>query len=205
MMKTKTWITIVVAVTVMIIFAVNIRYVDYFSKQVLSRHIKEFQTSWQQNGRAGSFDETYQTGDLRLARLELDASWKHVKNIYGAPFRRKVETIESPNNPDYVVYLTSWIYPDFEVRFINSIEKSLPKPKEPGNVFAITVKSNKFQSYRGIRVEDPVSKVIERYGPASNAIIDDRGSKFYEWQLNYIRFGVSKGKVSEIEVSQNPD
>ena len=204
-MKAKTRIMMVIVFGVIVAFAVGFRYVDYFSQQVFSRDITEFQTVWKQNGRIRSFDETYHGGDLRLARLELGASWKHVTNIYGAPFRRKVEKIESPNNPDYVVYLTSWIYPDFEVCFLNSVEKSLPKPEEPGNVFAITVKSNKFQSYRGIRVGDPVGKIVERYGPASTGILDESGSKFYEWQLNYIKFGVSRGKVSNIEVSQNPD
>ena len=204
-LKGKVWLTMLVILTVIIIFLFNAKYMDYFSKQVFSQNIKEFKTEWKTKGQVDSFFQTYHDGDLRLARIELGSSWKHVKNIYGESFKTKIETTESPYSSNEILYYTTWIYPDFEVCFVNTVKKNHPKPKELSDIFTITLTSNRFQSYRGVKIGDSINKVKERYGIASSGILDDKGSKFYEWQLSYIRFGVSKGKVSAIEVSQNPD
>jgi hypothetical protein len=180
-------------------------FITYYGRQVLSGNIKEFSTPWHPAGNGMSFQSTYRDEDLRLARLELGTSSERVRNLYGSPLHIKVITVESPNNANYNVYCTYWTYPDFEAVFENSAEKKQPRPKDRGHLFLVTVKTNKFKSYRGIKVGDPISLVKQRYGSPSNNISDDRGSIFYEWQLSYIKFGNVNGKVSEIELGENAD
>jgi hypothetical protein len=204
-LKRIIWIVLFLVVVILIVFVFNLRSIEYCSKQILSQNIKEFTTLWQPQGRVRSFEATYRDEDLRLARLVLGSSPKHVRNLYGIPLRTKNLTAQSPNNADYTLYCTYWIYPDFEVGFENSAEKTQPKPKDIGHIFVITVKSKKFHSFRGIKVGDPISRVMERYGVPSKNIYDDFGSIFYEEELCYIKFGQSKGKVSEIELGENAD
>ncbi len=204
-MKRITWIIIIAVIILILVCALNMRFIIYYSKQVLSQNIKEFPTSWHQTGNIQSFESTYHEEDLRLVRLELGTSSGHVRNLYGAPLRTKVITVASPNNADYTVYCTYWTYPDFELGFQNSAEKTRPRPQDIGHLFMITVKTDKFQSYRGIKVGDPMGLVKKRYSVPSQTIYDDLGSIFYEWQLSYIKFGQIKGKVSEIELGENAD
>jgi hypothetical protein len=207
-LKRKTRIMLVIVLWLAVILVFNGKYIHYFTQEFFGSNIQEFKTVWRPEGRVTSFESTYNDEDFKLARLELDSSWRQVKNIYGEPFRKKTLSAVSPNNADYTVYYTYWIYPGFEVGFENSGHKYRPRPRDIGHIFVITVKTDQFQSYRGIRVGDPMVKVIERYGTPTEAMIDDRGSKFYEWQLCYLRFGPAKGKgstVAEIELGENLD
>ena len=204
-MKKVFGVIIIIAAVLILVCAFNRKFIIYYGKQVLSRNVKEFTRPWQPQDGVASFQLTYRDDDLRLARLELGASSKHVRDLYGAPLHTKTVQVVSPNNADYIVYCTYWIYPDFEVAFENSAEKDQPRPKDMGHLFLITVKTGKFQSYRGIKVGDSLDLVKKRYGVPSKNIYDDQGSLFYEWQLSYIKFGKANEKVSEIELGENAD
>ena len=190
---------------IIIVCVLNMRFISHYTKQIFSHNVKEIPGKWNDMSAAKSFESAYRDEDMRLARLELGISSEDVRNLYGNPLRTKVITVESPNNADYNVFCTYWIYPDFELGFQNSAKKTNPRPQDIGHLFVITVKTAKFQSYRGIKVGDPVNLVKKRYGSPSKNIYDDLDSLFYERQLTYIKFGQAKGKVSEIELAENAD
>ncbi len=204
-MKRNAWLLIMAVFMIIIVCVFNMRFISHYAKQILSQNIKEFPAKWNDGSDGKSFESTYRDEDMRLARLKLGISSEDVRNLYGAPLRTRAITVESPNNADYNVFCTYWNYSDLEVGFQNSAKKTTPRPQDIGHLFMITVKTAKFQSYRGIKVGDPVELVKKRYGLPSKNIYDDLGSLFYERQLTYIKFGQAKGKVSEIELAENAD
>lgn len=147
--------------------------------------------------------DTEETMEFTLAGIELADSAKRVLDLYGEPLSKKTQSEQSVHNPDYISYWTTWAYDGFEVLFMKVMEKGKDPTDEYGQVFSVKVTAGRFGTHRGIKVGDPAGRIADEYGKDQSAgFSESEDGVFFETGLNYIRFAVSDGKVTEIEVGQ---
>lgn len=143
-----------------------------------------------------SFSDTAIAEDFQIGGLGMESTAEQISNLFGEPLEIQKSTEPSYHNPDYNMYLQKWIYPDFEVEYINNELKGKPIPETPGNILSITMTTNLYPTARDIRVGDPVEKVFKAYGKVE----EEKGKYTYSKDLSFIEFTVSGGKVSQITI-----
>ena len=148
------------------------------------------------NAMAGkTFEQTCSFDDFVLAGIQPSAKPAEVLKAFGQPSLVKRASEPSIHNGDYISYLATWIYPGLEVEFIANGEKSRPVPDAPGVVMRLLTTDRRYKTKRGIRVGDPLAKVIRRYGPTE----PDGDAYWYCNEADFLLFRVKAGKVASIE------
>lgn len=105
------------------------------------------------------------------------------------------------NNPDYNTYIDTWVYPGIEIRFLTSVKEGNSAPEKPNQVDGIVITGQKYATKRGIKIGDSIVNVFKRYG-----YMDQYNNSYtYGVDLVYIKFFVSKEKISKIEIGGYPD
>ncbi len=140
------------------------------------------------------FYDTYQPADFTIDGIGLGSSAAKVIEKFGTPAKRSQTTDEAYQNPDYMVYWDTWNYPGLTIKFLSSCKKNKPAPKLPDKVFSIIVSSTKYETFRGIKIGDQYTKVLEKYG----ATRKEDNSYNYGVDLLSIQFKISKGIVTKI-------
>lgn len=171
----------------------------FFGINLKNSMSREFELKWEQRKPGNLFSDE----DFSIVRLEPGYTWLQVTEIYKEPLRKEIMLMDS-ENPNCINYFYTWTYPDFKVGFLNIEDKDAPIPKDPGEVFSITVTSNKYPSFRGIKVGDSVDKVRKRYNNLPLGTFPYTSSKdclIYECCPNYIMFDLLNKKVNKITIS----
>jgi len=143
----------------------------------------------------GTFEQTSGVADFVLAGIQPGAKPAEVVKAFGRPSLVKRTSEPSIHNGDYVSYLETWIYPGLEVEFIANAEKGRIAPDAPGEVMRLLTTDRRFQTRRGIRVGDPLAKVVRRYGPTE----PDDDAYWYCNEADFLLFRVKDGRVASIE------
>ena len=139
--------------------------------------------------------------DFQLAGINLQTTAEELTNLFGDPLTVKKTSQVSFQNPNYLIYLQTWVYPDLEVLFMNHAAKGEAAPVMPGVILTITVNSDLYPTARGIQVGAPLEQLLDRYG----RIKPDGDSYTYNSDQNYLEFTVKDAKVTSISVGQNLD
>lgn len=135
--------------------------------------------------------------DFRLSGVGPDSAPAEIRRVFGAPLEKRNESEPSFHNPDYVVHYQTWIYPEAEIVFFQSVEKGRPVPDDPGRVISVLIKGGSFRTRRGIGIGDPLNKVYKEYGKTAIS----EGACWYENGLDYISFRIDDRKrVSAFEI-----
>ncbi|MGE5558918.1 MAG: hypothetical protein ACM3WV_09960 [Bacillota bacterium] len=132
--------------------------------------------------------------DFVLAGVRPDAPAGDVLKILGEPHTKERTAEPSIHNNDYISDFDTWSYPGLKVVFFSSREKSSPAPAEPGIVIDIVITDPRHATARGVRVGDPASRVMKKYGKMES----NENQIFYENGMSYLSFGISRGKVAYI-------
>lgn len=146
--------------------------------------------------RAADFASTSKTDDFVIYGLSSDSAVDAVRTKMGDPIEKSRISEQSVHNPDYLAYWETWKYPGIEITFLNNGARNEPAPEDPGTLFTVVVTRSNVPTSRGIRVGDPVERVIEKYGAART----ESGVYYYESGLQYVAFTVVTGRVTRIEV-----
>lgn len=157
-------------------------------------HRSETTTPEQPSEKAGDLTEA----DFTIAGLSLVTSPATVLNLFGDPLEEKRTTTTSFHNSDYNLYYYNWIYPELEIEFYNHAPKDQPVPITPGAILSIKLTNSFYQTKRGIRVDDPVTKLFEKYGQTK---LEDN-SYIYHFESKYLEFTVKDNKISTITIGQ---
>ncbi len=148
------------------------------------------------NAMAGkNFEQTCTFDDFVLAGIQPASKPAEVVKAFGQPSLVKRTSEPSIHNGDYVSYLETWVYPGLEVEFIYNAEKGQSVPDAPGVVMRLLTTDRRYQTRRGIRVGDPLAKVIRRYGPAE----PDDDAYWYCSEADFLLFKVKDRRVASIE------
>lgn len=153
------------------------------------------------NTAAGVFEETSSPSDFVLAGIQPASKPAAIDKAFGKPSLVKRTSEPSIHNEDYVSYLETWIYPGLEVEFIANAEKGKPVPDAPGVVMRVLTTDRRYKTRRGIRVGDPLAKVVRRYGPTE----PDDDAYWYCSETDFLLFRVKDGKVASIETGATYD
>lgn len=142
------------------------------------------------------FFETFDESDLKIKEIGLFSSSDAVLKAFGNPRKKKQESRVAINNPDYNEYIDTWIYPGITIQLSTSIKKGNSPPEKPSQVSGIILTNSNYETRRGIRIEDSIIKLFEKYGQVS---LEDN---YYGYQVDlvYIRFLVANEKVIKIEI-----
>lgn len=139
--------------------------------------------------------------DFKIGGMSLQSTSEEISNLYGDPLEIKKSSQVSFQNPDYQIYLQTWVYPEFEVLFINHAAKGEAAPAMPGVILTITVHSDLYPTKRGIKVGSTLEQLFAGYG----RVKPEDGLYTYNNELNYLEFAVKNDKITAITVGQNPD
>jgi hypothetical protein len=119
-----------------------------------------------------------------------------VVQTFGEPLSRGLRQKEaSLLNPDYMVYWDNWVYQDIQFKLSAVRFKDEPEPAAPERLVSIYITGSQFETFRGIRVGDPLEKVFEKYGRAE--IYDGRVSYGGDL-LPFVQFVIENEKVTGI-------
>lgn len=142
--------------------------------------------------------------DFAIAGISPTESAARVLDLLGEPTERKTQAEPSIHNSDYTCYWTTWVYDGLEVVFMTVAENGKRPDDGIGGVFAVMATSGEYRTFRGIKVGDPVSRVIDQYGTAAEGdpSSPDDEELFFETGLHYLRFAVSEGVVTQIDAGQ---
>ena len=139
--------------------------------------------------------------DIRIKDFGITNSGAEIKNFLGEPAQRQ-QRLGLKQLPGTLTYIDTWTYPGIELLFSTGVPKSDPPPKDPSNLIKMVITSDQYPTKRGIKVGDPLSKVLKLYGNAP------READHYTYGYAYIvliRFTVTGDTVSKIEIGGEPD
>ena len=132
--------------------------------------------------------------DFQIAGIGIDSTGSEVLKTLGEPKEKKQKTEPGVNNPDYDICWETWIYPDIEVVFVTGLEKGKPIPGIPDKVMEVNVFKGDYETKRGIKIGDPITKVVDMYGESDNYSYNGGGL------INIGFYDNAEGKVSEIHI-----
>jgi hypothetical protein len=136
--------------------------------------------------------------DLSInGRFLIGESSSKVVQFFGEPLLKgKREKQESWSSQDHLVYWDTWKFKDMEISFFSSQLKDKPEPVNPGQVYVVYITGETYETFRGVRVGDPVERVLEQYGGKS--VILDGTLRYEGTSLEVVEFEVERGKVTGI-------
>lgn len=109
-------------------------------------------------------DQIITVDDLILGGITLQDDANSIVEKLGNPESTTVEAVDNRHDPDYNTYFITWTYHDISFTFWTTQPKSEPEPTFSDRLLLISTESSKYETHRGIKVGDPLSKVYEQYG-----------------------------------------
>jgi hypothetical protein len=137
------------------------------------------------------FEATCTDDDFAIAGISIIKSTPNgVLSVFGEPLAKEIGVIKADNHS---AKDDLWRYREFDIYIAGDY------------IFRIEVFQGEYQTVRGIKIGDPVEKVIEKYGihdEFSKSYHDNfkPGDNYYEYSKegNYIGFMIKNRKVASI-------
>lgn len=136
--------------------------------------------------------------DNEIAGLTTDMSPQEVLAVLGEPEKKEQRIEPDLYHSGNDLYLDSWSYPGLEVTFSDFGTPGEEKHNWNWVVCSIKVTGGRYATHRGVRVGDPVEKIIGAYGPPQ--IQSDYTYSAYLSEIPAWDFEVVNGVVTRIEL-----
>lgn len=143
--------------------------------------------------------------DLALGGITFEEGATEVLTKFGQPDSKQVESVENLHNAEFMLYFIKWNYDGIQFIFWTTQDKSEPIPDASGRLYSIEVQSKKYETARGVKVGDSLSKVYEMYGIES--VRPNDKTVWYESYTghNYVSFTIEDEKVILIHLGSSFD
>jgi|GEM_PF-6624922 hypothetical protein len=124
--------------------------------------------------------------DFFISGISIRDGYKEVSAKFGEPISKILnEKQESMHDEDKAIFRVTWVYEGISFQFWSLRDRNEAEPIHPDNLYGIVIENDAFETARGLKVGDTLSKVFERYG---NRTIDPpTANKFsYEDEFGFL-------------------